>query len=354
MNKIKSIQQLVNKAEGSAALLVALPDIRWACGFTGSNALLVVTLDNAFLITDGRYTTQSREEVFDAEIHIADGMLLDYVLEKNLLPNHGSVVLQAESTTIAQHAKLVRRFGDRDWLPRSNLLARLRGVKTPAEIDCIKRAQKITDEVFAGLRHFIKPGQTEQEIAAEIVYQHLVRGASSMSFDPIVASGPNGALPHARPSSRKVETGDLVVLDFGCFVDGYASDMTRTVAIGEPGDEARNVYQVVLNAQQSAVAAASANMKTNELDKVARDVIEAAGFGPYFSHSLGHGVGLEIHEWPRLSVQTNDALPVGTAVTIEPGVYLPGKFGVRIEDIVVLQEGTAEILTGSTKELIVL
>lgn len=175
-----------------------------------------------------------------------------------------------------------------------------------------------------------------------------------MSFDPIVASGANGALPHARPSSRVFQEGDLVVLDFGCFVNGYASDMTRTIAIGKPADEAIDVYNLVLEAQQKAIAAAQANLTALELDAVARSIIETAGYGEYFTHSLGHGLGLDIHEWPRISWQNSDQLAENIAITIEPGIYIPGKFGVRIEDIVVLKPDGCEVLTTSSKELFVL
>ncbi len=163
-----------------------------------------------------------------------------------------------------------------------------------------------------------------------------------------------GALPHAQPTDKRLEPGELVVLDFGCFVDGYASDMTRTIALGEPGEEARKVYDIVLDAQQQAIAQAHAGISTKVLDAAARSVIEAAGYGEFFTHSLGHGIGLQTHEWPRVSYQVDEVLPEGTAITIEPGVYLPGQFGVRIEDIVVLRAGGCDDLTASPKELLVL
>ncbi len=218
----------------------------------------------------------------------------------------------------------------------------------------MRQAQRVTDDVFEHMLGFIQPGMREQEVAVEIVYQHLQRGAAKMSFEPIVASGARGALPHALPTDKRLEPGELVVLDFGCFVDGYASDMTRTIALGEPGEEARKVYDIVLDAQQQAIAQARAGMSTKELDAAARSVIEATGYGEFFTHSLGHGIGLQTHEWPRVSYQVDDLLPEGTAITIEPGVYLPGQFGVRIEDIVVLRAGGCDDLTASPKELLVL
>jgi Xaa-Pro aminopeptidase len=195
----------------------------------------------------------------------------------------------------------------------------------------------------------------EKEIAAEITYQHLKRGAEKMSFDPIVASGPNGARPHARPTDRKLRSGELVVLDMGCFRDGYASDMTRTVAIGDPPESARRGYEVVREAQQRALDAARAGLTGKELDGTAREVVEEAGLGDQFSHGLGHGIGLEVHEWPRVSKTVDTELPRGACVTIEPGVYDPRNgFGVRIEDIIVLRSEGIDNLTSTSKHLRIL
>ena len=354
MYNIQAIADILRTENATAALITSIHDSRWACGFTGSNALLIVTQENAHLITDGRYKTQSRDEVKNARILIADGALAECAHQHNIVPEDGQIILQADHTSLSQHAKLIKDFGDRDWVPKAMLLSRLVAVKTQEEISKIAAAQKITDEVFGGLVDFIKPGLSEQEVAAEIIYQHLIRGASAMSFDPIVASGPNGALPHARPTSRVLQQGELVVLDFGCFLDGYASDMTRTIALGKPSAEAVAVYQTVLHAQKAAVAAASAGMTTSTLDQVARSVIAEAGYGDYFTHSLGHGVGLQIHEWPRVSWQSDEELTENVVVTIEPGVYIPQQFGVRIEDMVVLKQGGCEVLTQTPKDLLIL
>ncbi len=329
-----------------------MTSIRWACGFTGSNALLLVTPGEAHFFTDARYTTQSREEVEGVTVHIAPGPLVDCLHDTGCMPPDGEIILQAEHVPMSQYAQLINQFGDRDWLPTSQLLSEHIAVKSPTEIGHIRKAQEITDAVFEEILPILKPGKTEYEIAAEITYRHLVRGASAMSFDPIVASGPNGALPHARPSDRKLQQGDLVVLDFGCFFNGYASDMTRTVAIGTPSEEARKAYDVVKTAQQKALDAANSLMTTKSLDAVARDIIEEAGYGPYFTHSLGHGVGLDIHEWPRVSWQVEDQLAESMVVTIEPGVYLPGKFGIRIEDMIVLRPDGCEVLGRSPKTLL--
>ena len=345
------IQTLLYSHEVDVLLLTSLPNIRWACGFSGSNGLLIVTKNSVHFITDGRYDTQSREEVRGASIHITQGNLFAYASENDLLSNAGRVLVQSDHLTVSNFQKVQELFAGIEWIPVSGLLTKLIAQKTSDEVTKIRAAQAITDDVFTYLMKFIQPGMTEREIAAEIVYQHLKRGASAMSFEPIVAGGPNGALPHATPTKRKLQNGDLVVIDMGCFRDGYASDMTRTIAIGEPGEEARRAHEVVLKAQKAAIEQASPAMNTKELDAVARSVIDEAGYGEYFTHSLGHGVGLEIHEWPRVSWRTEDPLMAGMVVTVEPGVYIPGKFGIRIEDMVVLTEDGCEVLTKSSKEL---
>ena len=346
---------MITHHEADALILTSLPDIRWACGFSGSNGLMVVRCGgDAHFLTDGRYDEQSKAEVKEASIHITASDLISYAGEKELLKNAPRVLVQADHLTLAAHQRLQHAFPNVEWIPQSEMLSRLVARKTPDEIDKIRAAQAITDDVFTYLLTFIRPGMTEQEVAAEIVYRHLKAGASSMSFDPIVAGGPSGALPHARPTHRKLQQGDIVVIDMGCFRDGYASDMTRTIALGEPGEEARRAYDVVQRAQRRAIELASPNMNTKQLDAVARSIIDEAGYGDYFTHSLGHGVGLQIHEWPRISWRSEDPLEEGMAITIEPGVYLPGKFGIRIEDLIVLTHDGCEVLTKSEKELIVI
>lgn len=352
MARLDRIRSIMRDAGADALLLSRLTDIRWAVGFTGSNALLVVDFDHVHLITDGRYTTQAANEVTDARVHIAPGPLYTTIGDSELLRSAERVVFQSDDLTF-EHVEILRTvLSDFEWDGRAGLLTREIAAKTEAEVESIRRAQSITERTFERVLDLIRPGVTEREIAAEIVYDQIRRGAERMSFDPIVGSGPNGALPHARPSARALQNGDLIVLDFGCVVDGYASDMTRTVALGVPPDDALEAYDVVLRAQQAAIDAARAGMRADVLDAAARDVIRTAGLGAYFNHSLGHGIGLETHEWPRISHNSDAVLPGRCVVTIEPGVYIPGRFGIRIEDIVVLQDGPAENLTTAPKHLI--
>ncbi len=335
-------------------MLTFLPDVHWAVGFTGSNGLLIVRRDSAHFLTDRRYEVQAHQEVRGAEVHVPGYELIEHAAKESLLGTSGTVLFQSDHVSVAHLEKLKAAFPDVIWLPAAAFLTGAVAQKDPSEIEQMKAAQHITEAVFEHLLGLIRPGITEREVAAEIVYQHLRGGAERVSFDPIVAAGPNGALPHLRPTIRTIQAGDMVVIDMGCYVDGYASDMTRTLAVSEPGAEARRVYQIVRDAQQRALDSARAGLTTKHLDAAARDVIEQAGYGEAFSHSLGHGIGLQVHEWPRVSYLTEDVLPENAAVTIEPGIYLPDKFGVRIEDVIVLRAEGHENLTGAPKDLIVL
>ncbi|WP_263786324.1 M24 family metallopeptidase [Salinibacter grassmerensis] len=354
-DRISRVRGRLDDLQADAVFLTAMPNIRWACGFTGSSGLLIVGPESASFITDGRYTDQARSEVEGADVHVAQNGLSERVKEEGLLKPFSRVAFQADHVSVARRDALAEEHEDVEWLPKTNLLNRLIGPKTEDEVSQISAAQSITETVFREIIDLVEPGMTEREIGAEIVYRHLKKGAESMAFDPIVASGPNGARPHARPTSRPVQKGDMVVIDMGCFRDGYASDMTRTVALGEPDDAARRGYDAVLDAQHAALDAARAGMTGKELDAVARESLEAVGLAKHFTHGLGHGLGLEVHEWPRVSHTADEVLPAGACVTIEPGVYLPEEqYGVRIEDIVVLREEGCENLTHSPKELFTL
>ena len=352
--RLDLIRRRCAERDADAAILTFLPNIRWAVGFTGSSGVLVVTPEAAHFVTDGRYATQAGAEVQGAEVHVPGYRLFEHVAEAGLLGAAHDVLLQGDHLPFTEVERLRHLLQDVHFLPVGGLLDEDVAAKTEEEIERVRAAQAVTDAVFDALLPLIAPGVSERDLAAEITYQHLRRGCERMAFEPIVASGLRGALPHARPSGKTLRAGELVVLDFGGVFDGYCSDMTRTIAVGEPGEEARRVYGVVLDAQQAALDAAAAGRTGRDLDQAARQVIEGAGLGEYFPHSLGHGIGLEAHEWPRLSARVEDTLPDGAAVTIEPGVYLPERFGVRIEDLVVLREGGCENLTTSPKALLVL
>ena len=354
-SRLPQVRRRLRDLDADALLLTALPNIRWACGFTGSNGLLIVGPNDAHFVTDGRYTDQAQAEVEGPTVHVVQNGIYKGLSESELLSDFACVAFQADSMTVARRDALVEQHESVEWIPETNLLSPPVASKEAAEIEYIRAAQSITEAVFDEIVDLIAPGMTEREVAAEIVYRHLKHGADALSFDPIVASGPNAARPHARPTDRLLQEGELVVLDMGGITDGYASDMTRTVALGDPGSDAKDGYAAVLEAQRAALAAACAGMTGQELDAVARSVLEEAGLEEFFTHGLGHGIGLQVHEWPRVSHSSDADLPEGACVTIEPGVYVPEKnYGVRIEDIVVLQPDGCENLTQTQKELLIL
>ena len=241
-----------------------------------------------------------------------------------------------------------------ELVPAAELLRQLRMVKDEEELEAMVAAQRIAERALADILEEIRPGVTEKEIAARLQYLMLHYGASDMSFDPIVVSGPNGSLPHGVPSEKEIRQGEFVTMDFGCICHGYCSDMTRTVAVGYATEEMQRVYQTVFSAQLAGIAAAKAGLTGREVDGAARAVIEAAGYGDYFGHSFGHGVGVEIHESPNASPMNDSPLPVGAVISAEPGIYLPGKLGVRIEDVILLTEDGCKNITKAPKDLIVL
>lgn len=340
---------------GVHALLVTfLPHIRYLTGFSGSNACCVVAANGALLVTDGRYRTQVRQEVQACRTSVASGSLFEELKQRKTFQRGMRVGFDSTVLRVGELRALKSHFPSVRFHPVRNVLSDLAAVKQETEIALIRRAVEISDAVFRSVLSVIRPGVTELAVAAEIVYQHRVLGAEADAFEPIVASGTRSALPHARATGRRIAKGDLVTLDFGCRLQGYHSDMTRTVAAGRPGPKQRRIYDVVRDAQQQAVDAARAGMTGADLDAVARKLIARAGFGRFFPHSLGHGLGLQVHEAPRLSALSTDVLQPGHVVTIEPGVYVPGVGGVRIEDDVVIRNGYADVLSTSPKDLIIL
>ena len=351
------LTQIAGKLEEhglDAMLIVSEPGERYAVGFLGEGYVLV-TRKGAQYSTDGRYIEAARKQVTGAEVVLTSRAHGHLELARDYIQTHGlqRVGFESGRVSVEQH----RRWQEAlpcDLIPAQGLLDSLRASKDEGELAAMRRAQKITDEAFSAILDFLRPGLTEQEVAARLVYEMLRRGARKVSFDPIVAAGANGSMPHAVPGETVIENGMFVTMDFGCIVDGYCSDMTRTVAVGRPAEEMVRVYETVLAAQKAGIAAARAGMPGRELDAPARAVITGAGYGAYFTHSFGHSLGLEIHESPNAAPGEERPLPAGAVVSAEPGIYLPGRFGVRIEDVLVLREGGCEDLTASPKELIIL
>jgi Xaa-Pro aminopeptidase len=339
-----------------ALLVTKRENVRYLAGFTGSAGVLLVTPDDALFVTDGRYTERSKEELgaagVDARIEI--GLTASAQLETlvGAVAKGARLGLEDQTVTWAQQREYADAFVNVELVPAGALVEALRRVKDAGEIDRIRRACAIADEAFQALLPRLAEGLTERAFALELEFAMRERGASGNSFDPIIASGPNGAKPHHMPSDRVIQRNEMVVCDFGCIVDGYCSDMTRTVSVGDPGPDARRVYDVVLESQQAGRALVAADVACADVDHASRAVIADAGWADAFSHSTGHGVGLEIHEAPRVSSIASDTLLVGDVVTVEPGVYLPGIGGVRIEDTVVVGAQGAEPLTLTPKDLV--
>jgi len=352
--RIESVRIQLRDRGLDSFLFSSPPDIRWACGFTGSDALLVVAPDSVDLVTDGRYRDQAASELSVGSVHIHGGSAIEFIAESGLLKAGESVGIDSWCVTVDFAGRLETMVPKTRVVPQPRPFREFIASKDPTEIKALRKAQAVTDSVFEEILGILRPGLTELEVASEIVYRHLQRGADEMSFPPIVGSGPNGALPHARPSNRVLTMGDLVVLDFGCFVNGYASDMTRTVAIGKPSDDAARAYEVVLSAQSAAEQAACSGLLASDLDGIARDMIDAAGYGGAFTHGLGHGLGLRVHEWPRIGRNCDEPLPENCVITIEPGVYISNEFGIRIENSVVVNSKGNDPLPSSTTSLIVL
>lgn len=359
--RIDDVREFLLAREIDAFLLTDPPDVRWCCGFTGSSGFLLVDRWKATLITDTRYRDQAAAEVADVtprqsrvDVQIHAESAINHLAESGLLSDVRSLGVDSWRVTVAFASDLEKWLPDVVLKPIPSPFKEQIANKRDHEIQALHRAQAVTDDVFDEILQIIRPGVTEKEIASEIVHRHLLKGAEAMSFPPIVASGPNGALPHARPSDRVISNADLVVMDFGCFVDGYASDMTRTISIGQPSADALKVYDVVRSAQREAQDGAHAGMLASELDRIGRDAITISGYGNAFSHGLGHGLGLRVHEWPRIGRGCNDILPENAVITIEPGIYIAGAFGIRIENSVLLTSSGADQLPKSDTSLIVI
>jgi Xaa-Pro aminopeptidase len=345
-------------------LLVATPvNVRYLTGFTGTNGLALIYAEEAAahrFLTDFRYATQSVAQVPDAfEREIVAGEMLEGLVDVLTSSSEGDGRLGFDdaSVTVKQHARLVELLGE-EWelVPCAGAVERLRAVKDAGEIDRIRAATRLADEALRETLEAGVVGRTERDVAIELELRMRRLGAEGPSFPSIVAAGAHGALPHATARAREIRKDVLVTIDWGALHDGYCSDCTRTYATGERiSARAREVYALVLAAQGQALAAVRAGPNGQELDAVARELIEQAGEGEHFGHGLGHGVGIEVHEGPRLSrLASEEPLLAGNVVTVEPGVYLPGRFGVRIEDLVVVRKDGQQVLTGLSKELTVI
>jgi Xaa-Pro aminopeptidase len=340
-------------AEVDALLVTHLPDIRYLSGFTGSSGALVLAGSRAVLFTDGRYTAQAKSEAADMRVVIAKKPAVTAACEWLEAARVRRCGFDGAHTTVAALEAMRRAVSTKVrrglFVAVGSLTASLREVKDADEILKLRASAQVGCELFAGMLSYLEAGLTETEVAATLEYAARLAGAEGMSFDTIVASGERSALPHGRATAAKLPKRGFVTLDFGVVLDGYCSDMTRTVHMGKARPGERDVYDFVLEAQEAAVAAVAPGVTAGDVDEAARSVLRRVKLDKYFSHSTGHGVGLEIHEGPRLATKQTQVLEQGMVITIEPGVYMPGRFGLRIEDMVLVTATGGEILTPSVK-----
>jgi Xaa-Pro aminopeptidase len=358
VRRIGSIRRKLARIGLHGLVVTHLPDVRYLSGFTGSSAALVISRRAARLFTDGRYTTQAAEEVQAARVDIVSGPPAKSAIQwLAAQPGVESAGFDPALTTVAQlalwkdalPARLRRSF--LTPLP-APIVEPLRQIKDGDELAIMREAALVGCKLFEQILAFIRPGLHEIEVAAELEYQARMLGAEAMSFETIVASGPRSALPHGKASSARLPRKGFLTLDFGVILKGYCSDMTRTVYLGKPKPNERGTYNAVLEAQEAAVAAISSGVSCGEVDEAARFILRREGLAEAFSHSTGHGVGLEIHEAPRIGAGQATRLAAGMVVTIEPGVYLAGQYGIRIEDMVAVTATGGEVLTPTPKALI--
>ena len=341
-------------AEGADALLVKhAANVRYLSGFTaGEDASLLITPEATLILTDFRYYEQVERQAAGWELFKLTSTLAAGFADLVRQIGVRRVAFESTSITYALYQELAKAEGI-ELLPVKGWVEDLRAVKTPQEIASIRRAVEIVDAALAALPSLIRPGMTERELAWELEVYIRTHGADDVAFPLIVAGGPNGAMPHAVPSDRPLVPGEPIVLDLGAKVDGYCSDATRTVCIGQPDDRFREIHAIVLAAQEAAERSIRPGLLGKEADALARQVIADARFGEAFGHGLGHGVGLEVHERPSAGMRSEDQLQPGNVITVEPGIYLPGWGGVRIEDLVVVTETGIEVLTGASKQPVI-
>ena len=357
--RLGRLRPRLSEAGCQALLVTHLVNVRYLTGFTGSAGLLLVLPDDVVLTTDGRYRDQAAEQLtaagVDARVEVRPTLGAQHEVLGTAARGIGRVGLEADSVTWAQQRRFASEvFTDADLVATEGVVEGLRRVKDAGEIERMAEAARIADEALAAVRPLLGQGVTEREVALGLDYEMRRLGADGSSFETIVASGPNGAKPHARPTERRIAPGELVVIDFGAIVDGYCSDMTRTLCVGEPSEDiALRMAAVVKESQREGVAAVKAGVRGRDVDGTCRAVIADAGWGDAFIHGTGHGVGLEIHEAPRVASTSEDVLAVGHVVTVEPGVYLADHGGVRIEDTVVVTDDGCRVLTNAPKELLV-
>lgn len=348
--RIKQIRNLLHQNSLDGILIEKPENRRYVAGFTGTTGSVLITRQEALFFTDFRYTVQAKQQCNGYKIiEISRTYPLTDALKELDLNRLG---IEEDYMTYGKYIDYKEKLTAIELVPLKGALIKLRSIKSQEEIELIQRAASIADDCFSHILSYIKPGMRELEIALEIEYFMKKRGASGLSFESIVASGQRSSLPHGVASDKIVEAGDLITLDFGCIFNGYCSDMTRSFVLGQATEKQKEIYHIVLEAQEAALKAVAPGIKGKELDQIARDIIKQKGYGEFFGHGLGHGVGLEIHELPHVNSLGEIDMEPGMVITIEPGIYIPEFGGVRIEDLVVVTESGFRVLSKSKKNLL--
>ncbi len=351
-NRLARLRSAMAESHLDWLIVSSLPNVHYLSGFSGSAGALVIGEDRAEFFSDSRYDIQSHREVKTFRVRIVKGAALFGAARWLAGRKSGRIGFESATTPVAVHKKLKETLSGNKLIATGGLVETLRMVKDPGELRLIRDAVHLGSRAFEETVPLLRPGISETEVAAEIEYRMRLLGGERPSFETIVAFGPRTALPHARPGTRKLTPKQFVLMDLGVILSGYASDMTRTLYWGKAPLKAKRIYQAVLDAQLEAESVVRAGLACGEVDRAARRVLDKSGFGRYFTHSTGHGVGREVHEMPGIYRQNRDPLQEGAVITVEPGVYLPGYGGVRIEDMVVVGKTSGEVLTTTAKELI--
>lgn len=355
MSALTRVREKMREQNLPAILVSNVDNAGWMTGFSGSSANVVVTPEDALFITDSRYTIQANEEVKDVPVasFASPVQMTDFVAEQLRTMGVHKIAFEANNTTYEQFENLKGKLNGIELMPAPDIFTDLRLIKTPEEIEKIRTACRLADKCFEHVLRLIQPGVSEWDIGLEIEF-FFRRNMAEVGFTPIVASGQRSALPHGRASEKKLEAGDFVTLDFGARLDGYCSDMTRTMVLAPLSDRHKHIYDCVLESQLAALAIMKPGVSAHDVDAAARDTLAKYDLAQYFGHGLGHGLGRNVHDGGRLGTNSKTTLAPGQVWTVEPGVYITGFGGVRIEDDVVVTETGIEILTHSTKELLVL
>ncbi|GAB3071814.1 aminopeptidase P family protein [Salinicoccus sesuvii] len=351
MIKFDKVNTLIEKNNLDALLIMSDYNRRYLTGFTGSSGAVVITKENRYLISDFRYKAQAVKQADEFEFVLQNKGLLDFITEFFEEKKLRTIGFEGQHVNYNTYEQLDSRF---NLVPMTNEVETIRMYKTSEEVSLIRKACEIADETYDHILKFIKPGQTELEVRNELESHMRKLGAEGSSFDIIVASGYRGALPHGVASDKKIESGDMVTIDFGAYYNGYASDITRSFGVGSVTEEMEKVHGIVLTSQLAALEKVKSGMTGKEADAIARDIITEHGYGECFGHSLGHGLGLEVHEMPGLSKASDTILEKDMCITVEPGIYIDGVGGVRIEDDCIVTESGLEKLSNSSKELFII